>query len=123
MFSIELKWKEFKIHLPAFDNKIRSMCPSYVGNTASEKLILYFNSKPNKLEMDRIEEYWDSLTEEKECNLISQYEKEQMAIQKAISAIPYSDLFSLIPAEKKILMGQPLNEIDKEALVQKYIKE
>jgi hypothetical protein len=121
MFEIKIQWKSFKINLNRLGVVIKSISESsYCGMSANEQLVLHFESKPSLECENRITMHINSLTSETEAAKFKQDSDEDKAVEFAKANILYSDLESLIPAERKLLMGLLLTKEDKASILAKY---
>ncbi len=121
--DIKYPWKSFKIHLPTLHQWMRSNAPKYVGASAGAELTLHFSEEPKDVVKDRVQMYMDALTEEGEANNREWDDKRKQAKEMAEAAIPTMSWDSMVPAERKIVMGKTLVDDDLDALVKKHLKE
>lgn len=121
MFDIKLDWKSFKVSMPDLELWLRGNAGlSYVGNSAGTDLKLHFSSEPNDQIKALIQQMWDSMDQATEADKISLYEQVKRVVAYAEQNLPYIDITTMIPAEKKLWMGQQLNLQDQLSLVTKY---
>lgn len=66
MFKVELNWKEFKVDLISFEEFMREKFESYIGSQAHSIIELYFSKEPRKADLDAINNYYETLTENNE---------------------------------------------------------
>jgi len=122
MFEIKIAWKPFKIHLAKAVTHLRSVAGSeYCGISANgESLTVHFKSTPDRASVSRIQEYFDSLTDVSESEKFKQELNQNKAVALAKANVLLADISSLIPAERKLLMGAPLDSEDKASILAKY---
>lgn len=122
-YDIKYPWKNFHIHLPTVHLWMKSNAPKYIGMSASSELTIHFSEEPSQTTKDRIQMYMDSMTEKGQESEVAWDNKRQEARQMAFESIPTMSWDSMIPAERKIVMQQMLNNEDLDELIKKYLKE
>ena len=123
MNNLIYNWLEFKIDLPSLEKILKESYPSYTGNSANTQLTLHFSEAISEEMQADIDTYIQSLTEADEkvkMDLAADLEK---AVVLAKVGILTASFDSLIPAERKILMGLVLSDDDRLALKIKYLGE
>lgn len=121
MYNINLEWKSFKVFLPDVSAWARMECGEhFCGISANSKLELHFTDKPSDLVEQKVISMWDQMSEALEASKLDSEAHKIKAQKYALDNLPYADFNSLIPAEKKLWMSQPLTESDRNALVAKY---
>lgn len=121
MYSMKFDWKTFKVHLPHFEQWVKSVAgASYKGNSADSHFTLWFDAEPSQQIKDTIQSNWDSLREDTENVYISQAQKRNRAVSAATVSIPVQNWDQLLPSERKIMMKMELTDTDKDELITKY---
>lgn len=120
-YNIEKDWHEFNVFLPDLHAWLNENAVSgYCGMSADSNLRIHFTEMPSpELEVD-IDIKWDALTEEGEAAKWTHYDALSAAEAAAREAILTADWNDMIPAERKIAMGRPLDDSDREAILLKY---
>ena len=94
MINIELDWHEFDVDLKSTESKMRLEHPSYIGNSAGEKLTLHFEA--------------DSLTTNEQQDIRLWFKQDlDETIEAAKRALPSRDADlakSLLDAEKEAII-------------------
>jgi hypothetical protein len=120
MFSIVKSWKEFRVHLPSLDAWLRATAgEAYKGNSADSVLTLWFEEEPSAEILAAIDAQWDSLTEVGEAAKWQLDTDREAAVEAAKVSLLTAAFDSLIPAERKLLLGMTLSNEDKDALIVK----
>jgi hypothetical protein len=121
-FELHLSWKPFRVYLPkAYDNIVELAGSNCCGNTASATgFKIFFLEEPQAPIKDGIFQFWNSLSELDETAKFDHEERVKVAVTKAKDNLPHMEPETMIPAERKILMGMELNAQDKGALLVKY---
>ena len=122
-YDLAYGWKEFYIHLPSLHEWMKGNLPKYLGASANNRLILHFSEEPSQTMKDRIEMYFNALQEANEAEKKDLDKKREEARKLALFAIPNAMWDSMIPAERKMVMGQQLTKDDLDELVKKHIKQ
>lgn len=121
MFSIVKSWKDFRVFLPSFHSWLSdNVGANYKGCSADYALTLWFEEQPGYEVEGAIDALWESLTEVGEQIKWDLHEARNAAVESAKAALLTADLMQTIPAERKMLMGLPLTDEDKDALLVKY---
>ncbi len=121
MYDLLLKWKEFKIHSGKLHSILRSVAgPLYCGISCNDDLVVHFKEKPATEYITRVQEQYSLLTEAGEAAKFKRDSDEKAAIELAKASLVTADLMKTISAERKLLLGLPLNSDDKAALLAKY---
>jgi len=90
--------------------------------SAGSHLIVHFSEEPDQLTKDRIQMHFDSMLEDVELVKIKKQEDRTRALGYAKVNVFNKYWDEMIPAERKIVSGQPLETSDLDDLVNKYIK-
>lgn len=122
VFDIIYPWKSYKIHLPSLHMLMKSSVKGYIGMSADDRLTVHLSEEPSDLMKDRVQMMMDALNEEEESQKIEQDKKRDEALKMAKNEITNMFWDSMIPAERKIVMGHNLEISDLDDLVKKYIK-
>jgi hypothetical protein len=93
---------------------------SYCGMSANSKVELHFTDEPSEEIKASVLAKWESLTEIEETAKVDHYNKLVAAEADAKAGIPLADILTLTTAEKKIFMGLPLTDEDRENILIKY---
>ena len=121
MFSIEKQWKEHLVDLPALVVWLKANVGTfYIGLSADLKLTLHFSEEPIQADKDAIDAHWDSLDESGEDTKIAEREDKDAAELDAKAALSGQNWDDLLPAERKMVLGQDLDDADRDALLTKY---
>ena len=121
MFSIIKQWQSFRIYLPDLDAWLKDLGgENYVGNSADAQFTMWFTEQPGYEAEGAVEDYWASLTEEGEYAKWALYTFRNAAVEDAREALLTAAFDDLIPAERKILLGMPLSDSDKDAILVKF---
>jgi hypothetical protein len=120
VYTIDLKWKEFKVDLASFALWLASNIPQYAGMSANSVCQIHCSTEPSEDDKLALEQYWNALTEAGENAKIEAREKIERAVKFAESNLPYKTMSTWAPAEIKLFMKQPLSLQDKADLLAIY---
>lgn len=121
MVSIKYQWKNHKVHLPDFEAYVKSVAgDNYLGNSADKEITLWFKNEPSKNTKDQIQMKWDQLGAKNEQTKIELASKKESVRKIAMEQIPLKKWDEMIPAERKLILNQPLNNQDKLDLLKVY---
>lgn len=119
---IKYSWKNFRIHLPDLEKWLRdNIGESYLGNSSDQNNItLWFKEDLSPAQRNSIESHFDMMSPDGELAKSNHEKNLAEAEDIARNNLAHIDINQMIPAEKKLFMGQPLTANDREALLAKY---
>ena len=123
MFNLSFDWKPFRVSLPSLHALLQQNADvtKYCGLSADYRLTIHFQEEiVDEFILQDINSMWDDLTEEGEAAKWMLYSNRNAAIEAAKAALLTASFDSLIPAERKLLLGMSLDDSDKDALLVKY---
>lgn len=86
MYQYKLEWKEFEVKLDRMHGHLKEVCSDYSGMVASEEELIVMLDYQNEADIIRIDDYWESRTEQEESQPTAQEIQEniQVVISKAM---------------------------------------
>lgn len=118
-----LQWKPFKIHLKSLRDYISECCPNTDGIVANEdwdyfEIVEKVDLSPE--EINKIQTYYDSLTESGELEKLNYPQILSDAIINCKNFLLEKSYDSMTVAEKKLLLGIKLTKDDEMSIIQTY---
>ena len=115
------EWKEFRVYLPDLRSQIQEIAGEcFNGFSADHALTLWFTEEPSGSDITSIDSHWDALTELGETAKWTLYDNRLAAVEDARIGLLTASFNDLIPAERKLLLGLPLSDDDKDAILVKF---
>jgi hypothetical protein len=97
-----------------------NLSDNYVGMSVDYDMTFHFSTAISDSDNSALTAQVSALTESGEATKLANDADIQAAIAAALVAIPSEDWDSMIPAERKLVMGQALTDADESALLTKY---
>lgn len=104
MFEIGLEWKPFLVKLDKMHRHLKEVCSDYDGMIASETELKVMLTSYNEADIIRVDDYWESLTEQTESEL-TQYELSQNVKNIVAGAMHFGNELMVEFAAENVMMG------------------